>query len=355
MKKNSNILLRIPDRTRDQLHAHAKAAGLNLSELIRGLAERELSGSDLVRGLEPVPSGEAPELTRRVIDMRGAAWEVRLHSDGVWPYIHLVVQDGENVPIGGPDDLREGPIGFALETYRRVGQTEFDWNDPEFLEVCAAFRLDPDLIRPRYRAKDISTIESLRRLVLNAPDTLSASAALILIRMLRTDRDTQLSDWERVMERGELSRARTANPVLRRAGKRVRPPRTLSPCDGFSPIRLLPCRSDIGGLGSFYAGLDYDQIRPGLVAVLPDLRYLKNRVLFRKLTRAGVRFIPEDGVSAYMRGEGDAWRYRLLGFPGPFRHSFRWFVTAFRKISVKILPPLGKRNLWDDGFQIFSR
>ena len=330
MKKNSNILLRVPDRTRDGLHAHARAAGLSLSDLIRSLAERELAGSDLVRGLEPAPTGPVPELTRRVTDLRGEVWRVRLHTDGVWPYLHLG-RAGEAFLLRGPGDLPEGPLGPALETYRRVGRTEFDWDDPDLLVVCDAFWLDPDRIRPRYRRKDLPVVRALRQLLLSGPDPLIGPAALTLLRILRTDRDTDLSDWERVMEVGELSRVRAAHPVLRRAGKRARPPRALSRCDGFSPIRLLPCRSDVSGLGSFYAGLRYDGIRPGLVAVRPDPRQHKNRVLIRALSRAGVRFISEREVAAYMREEGETWRDRLLNRPGPLRRALRRARRTFQK------------------------
>lgn len=322
MKKNSNILLRVPDRTRDRLHAHARAAGLSLSDLIRSLAERELAGSELVRGLEPAPTGPVPELTRQVTDLRGEVWRVRLHTDGVWPYLHLG-RDGDEFLLKGPRDLPEGPLGPALETYRRAGRAEFDWDDPDLLVVCEAFRLDPDRVRPRYDRKDLPVVRALRRLLRSGPDPMIGQAVLTLLRVLRTDRDTELSDWERVMEGGELSRVRAAHPVLRRAGKRARPPRALSRCDGFSPIRLLPCRSDVGGLGSFYAGLRYDGIRPGLVAVRPDPRQHKNRVLIRALSRAGVRFISEEGVAAYMREEGEAWRDRILNRPGPLRRALR--------------------------------
>jgi len=330
MKKNSNILLRIPDRTRDRLHAHARAAGLSLSDLIRSLAERELSGSELVQGLEPAPTGPVPELTRRVTDLRGEVWRVRLHTDGVWPYLHLG-RGGEEFLLNGPRDLPEGPLGPALETYRRAGRTEFDWDDPDLLVVCDAFRLDPDRIRPRYRKRDLPVVRALRRLLLSGPDPLIGPTTLTLLRILRTDQDTALSDWERVMEGGELSRVRAGNPVLRRAGKRARPPKTLSPCDGFSAIRLLPCRSDVGGLGSFYAGLRYDRVHPGLVAVRPDLRLHKNRALIRTLSRAGVRFISEEGVAAYMREEGEAWRDRLLNRPGPVRRALRLARRTFQK------------------------
>lgn len=330
MKKNSNLLLRVPDQTRDRLHAHARAAGLSLSDLIRSLAERELAGSELVRGLEPAPTGPVPELTRQVTDLSGEVWRVRLHTDGAWPYLHLG-RAGDAFLLKGPRDLPDGPLGPALETYRRVGRTEFDWDDPDLLVVCDAFRLDPDRIRPRYRRKDLPVVRALRRLLLSRPDPLIGQAALTLLRILRTDQDTALSDWERVMEGGELSRVRTAHPALRRAGKRARPPETLSPCDGFSPIRILPCRSDVGGLGSFCAGLSYDGIRPGLVAVRPDPRRHKDRVLIRTLSRAGVRLIPEQGVAAYMREEGEAWRDQLLNRPGPLRRALRWARRTFQK------------------------
>ena len=329
MKKNSNLLLRIPDRTRDRLHAHARAAGLSLSDLIRSLAERELDGSELVQGLEPVPTGPVPELTRRVNDLRGEVWRVRLHTDGVWPYLHLG-RGGEEFLLKGPRDLPDGPLGPALETYRRVGRTEFDWDDPDLLVVCDAFRLDPDRIRPRYRKRDLPVVRALRRLLLSGPDPLVGPATQTLLRILRTDQDTALSDWERVMEGGELGRVRTEHPVLRRAGKRARPPKTLSPCDGFTAIRILPCRSDVGGLGTFYAGLSYDGIRPGLVAVRPDPRRHKNRVLIRTLSSAGVRLISEKEVAAYMREEGEAWRDRVPNRPGSLRRALRWARRTVR-------------------------
>jgi hypothetical protein len=169
MKKNSNLLLRIPDRTRDRLHAHARAAGLSLSDLIRSLAERELAGSELVRGLEPAPTGPVPELTRQVTDLSGEVWRVRLHTDGAWPYLHLG-RAGDALLLRGPRDPPEGPLGPALETYRREGRTEFDWDDPDLLIVCDAFRLDPDRIRPRYHRKDLPFVQALRQLILSGPD-----------------------------------------------------------------------------------------------------------------------------------------------------------------------------------------
>jgi hypothetical protein len=335
MKKNSQILLSIPDQTRDRLHEHARAVGISLSDLIRSLAERELVSSNLAHGLNPVPVGPVPELTRQVTDLRGEVWEIRLHTDGVWPYLHLSGRGADRLQVSGPWALSEGPLGPALETYRRVGRTEFDWDDPDFLEVCAAFELNPEQIRPQYRPRDLLIIRSLRGLLLSGPDPLIWPAALTLLRILRTDQETALSDWERVMEGGELSRVRARHPMLRRAGKRARPPRALSLCDGFSPIRLLPCRSDVGGLGSFYAGLGYDRIRPGLVAVLPDPRRHRNRVLTRDLARAGVRFIPEEDVTAYMREEGEAWRDRLLNGPGPLLRALRLGRRVIRKMIRK--------------------
>lgn len=51
MKKNSNILFRVPDQIRSDLHAHARKSGITLSDLIRSLVERELTHGDLARDI----------------------------------------------------------------------------------------------------------------------------------------------------------------------------------------------------------------------------------------------------------------------------------------------------------------
>lgn len=83
MKKNSQILLRIPDQTRDRLHDHARAAGLSLSEMIRALAERELAEGELTRklgrktGPELLRSGPAEAIADLLIPEGGDMWAAR--------------------------------------------------------------------------------------------------------------------------------------------------------------------------------------------------------------------------------------------------------------------------------------
>lgn len=330
MKKNSNIILRVSDQTRDALHAHAGAAGLTLSDLLRSLAERELAGSALARGLVPVPTGGAPELTRRILDPQGRAWEIRLHTDGVWPYLHFTGGDLVRMPIEGPTALPADPLGPALERYRDAGRAEFDWDDPDFRLLCDALHLDPDRIRPKYRARDADVVSGLKRLLLGPQDPGAKPAALLLLRLLRTDRAATLNEWESAMEAGCLHEARLGHPLLRRAGRRVRPPVTLTRIDGPCAVRILPSKADVGGQGLFYAGLGHDGTRPGLVAVSLDPRRHKHRVLTEKLRRAGVRFIPESGVTAYMEAEGKAWRDRLLDAPGRIERARRWLRRSLR-------------------------
>jgi len=331
MKKNSNIILRVPDQTRDALHAHAGAAGLTLSDLLRSLAERELTGGALARGLVPVPTGGAPELTRRLLDPQGRAWEIRLHTDGVWPYLHFTGGDLVRMPIEGPTALPADPLGPALERYRDAGRAEFEWGDPDFRLLCDALHLDPDRIRPKYRARDADVVSGLKRLLIRPDDPQAKTAALLLLRLLRTDRAPVLEDWERVMEAGPLHEARLGHPLLRRAGRRVRPPVTLTRIDGPCAVRILPSKADVGGQGLFYAGLGHDGTRPGLVAVSLDPRRHKHRVLTEKLRRAGVRFIPETKVTAYMQVEGEAWRDRLLDAPNRIERARRWLRRALQK------------------------
>ena len=159
-------------------------------------------------------------------------------------------------------------------------------------------------------------------------------AALLLLRLLRIDRAATLSEWESVMEAGCLHEARLGHPLLRRAGRRVRPPLTLTRIDGPCVVRVLPCRADVGGQGLFYAGLGHDGTRPGLVVVSLDPRRHKHRVLTKKLRRADVRFIQESGVTAYMRAEGDAWRDRLLDAPGRIERARRWLRRSLRNRRV---------------------
>jgi hypothetical protein len=343
MKKNSNIILRVPDQTRDALHAHAGAAGLTLSDLLRSLADRELAGSALARGLVPVPTGGAPELTRRVLDPQGRAWEIRLHTDGVWPYLHFTGGDLVRMPIEGPTALPAEPLGPALERYRDAGRAEFDWDDPDFRRLCDALHLDPDRIRPKYRARDADVVSGLKRLLIRPHDPVAKPAALLLLRLLRTDRAPVLEDWERVMEAGPLHEARLGHPLLRRAGRRVRPPVTLTRTDGPCAVRSLPSKADVGGQGLFYAGLGHDGTRPGLVAVSLDPRRHKHRVLTDKLRGAGVRFIPESGVPAYMQAEGEAWRDRLLDAPGRIERARRWLRRSLRNRRT-LLGIYGARN-----------
>lgn len=331
MKKNSNIILRVSDQTRDALHAHAGAAGLTLSDLLRSLAERELAGSALRRGLDPVPTGDAPELTRRIEDPHGRSWQIRLHTDGVWPYLHFTGGDLVEMPIEGPTALPADPLGPALERYRDAGRAEFDWDDPDFRLLCDALHLSPDRIRPKYRARDADVVSGLKRLLLGPHDPVAKPAALLLLRLLRTDRAAALDDWERVMEAGPLHEARLGHPLLRRAGRRVRPPVTLTRIDGPCAVRILPSKADVGGQGLFYAGLGHDVPRRGLVAVSLDPRRHKHRVLTEKLRRAGVRFVPETAVPAYLEAEGEVWRDRLLNAPGRIERARRWLRRALQK------------------------
>lgn len=83
MKKNSNILVRIPDLTRTNLQAHARAAGLSLSEMMRTLAERELSTGELTRklgmktGRELLRSGPAEAIADLLAPEGGDMWAAR--------------------------------------------------------------------------------------------------------------------------------------------------------------------------------------------------------------------------------------------------------------------------------------
>jgi hypothetical protein len=161
MKKNSQILLRIPDRTRTRLHAHARAAGLSLSEMIRALAERELAEGELTRklgrktGPELLRSGPAEAIADLLVPEGGDMWAARarmmtlailealcdLRDRGELTLTPELIR--EHMRLGGEEN---GPGLGLIPLYRRARRGDLSEGAARalrgFLETLPGFRTD---------------------------------------------------------------------------------------------------------------------------------------------------------------------------------------------------------------------
>lgn len=161
MKKNSSILLRVPDRTRTRLHAHARAAGISLSEMLRILAERELTEGGLVRRLEArsgpdlLRSGTAQAITDLLIPEGRDMWAARarmmliailgalcdLRDRGELTLTPELIRD--HLRLGGEE---AGPDLGLIPLYRRARKGGLSEGAEKalrgFLETLPGFRTD---------------------------------------------------------------------------------------------------------------------------------------------------------------------------------------------------------------------
>lgn len=164
MKKNSTFILRLPDQTRDKLHAHAQAAGITLSEMIRSLAERELSQAALIEKRvhrecpDILGTGTAQEICDHLFPKALDMWELRAKSmatviiealcelrdhQGLALSIDLILDHlHPGLELQGSDKIGKGLVGLYLQSLEGDLSTETGLRLLGFLQTIPGFDLD---------------------------------------------------------------------------------------------------------------------------------------------------------------------------------------------------------------------
>ena len=354
MKKNAQLALRISDQDRHSLNEHAEHAGVTTSDLVRAMIARETATGEIARGMKPrATKDRAWEI--HLTDLIGREWTIRWQTDGIRPFRfswiggvyceegyyrpHLTTRDVSELPADLANEMAfpKEHLTATLQKLRNACGESFEWDDPEYREICRGFGFNPDMNRPLFAKRDQQAADLLLSIITQNKADKTSMAAREMWNILRKDIPTSLYDWANVMEReGLYFQARVQHPGLRRVGRRLKPPRLkdLRACKNTGYIRLLPSQYGNGCLGTVCFGLAQD-IKG--VAVIPEkMDKLHNRALVKFCTNPELIWLAADEVGNYQRRIGWIWRQKH-GRPS-LRGRMALFLDRF-------LRPLGRRSI----------
>lgn len=316
--KTSQLLVKLSPDLRAEFQSYAEMHGQTMSALVRHFIVDEMRGGRLVNLLKPqVVKGLYGNPAAQVRDDNGKVYEVQ-----VTPYrSQTFIQIFDPEQKGAFFDLSEACENSAmLKRVLAFMHSSYDWEDPNYRQLCEELGLNPDYCRPQFREEHHPLVRELEQKFSwgqRGNDMRLNELIFDLIDLLRIDVFPEFYAYERSKSTLENWAFKTSKSLFMKAFEQVETDRIRSSESIYTSVTFLPSWEGIGFSSSIdlYGVSDcaedgwhnqgYDHLAG--VALMPSRIDRAMSTVISRLEQQGVTFLSFDEARTYMDTEGAYW------------------------------------------------